>query len=628
MSRAYISDAVIDGEGKPVVGAAVALLRANDFSSPPTSDPGSSFYVATTYSGAGGEFSFDHLLPDDYHVMVTDQGVTAFRYFVNAFAVEMVPSLSRGGRNLIPRTLSRLLAGEDVVIQAVGSGITLGYDSTGTVAGSWVHRLGVLIGAELAPTAEIVRYDPGAYGTLTDGPIAAYSSPAVIQSGSGGQTIQIVNSSVKNDTVQRVMRRAAANLLEPAVAPVDLCLIQLGLDDSWTLDGQRFVDPESFCRGLRALVDLLKAQYSQAEIALITPACSNQPAAGNGGSIVAGAYTLEQYAMGVRRVAVDSGCALVDVSQMFADRFDPSDPDIATNDGYGDWLSAGSHIYPTDAGHQAMAEEVFKLFGWPGLAAGRPMRIQSGATVPSHRTAEICRVPSTSPAIGYGGGHWSSYAPGVLAGLYVSGGSLQRSHIAGDTLTFKERMTDVALLTRRGADCGMVSVAIDGGAPVTVDLFRPLPSDISDTTADGAVYPGELVWLARGLTDAVHTVVVTVLGTHDVAATDSYVYVDGIHYTRFAVATRRVEAMTDANARVAYGAFSISVAAASTGMTTVTFPSPFLNNAVPAVVAMTADNNWYCSVQSASTSSADIHIQHRDGSNTTATVTGTWIAIG
>jgi len=632
MSRAYISDTILDGSGKPVVGAAVTLLRANDFTTPPAADPGSNYYLGSTVSGAGGSFAFDHLVPDDYHVMVQNGGQTVFRYFVSALPVDMAELRETRGRSLAPRTLSRLLAGEDVIIYAVGDNVTVGYNATGTVSGAWLNRLGVLIGQQLAPSAEVIRYDPGSYGTLSDGPITGFSGPAVIQPASGGssQLIQMVNCGVKNDTVLRVLRRADTNVVSPAYGPVDLFLIQLGLNDSWTPDGERFVDPDTFARGMRALVEVIRTSYFQAEIALLTPACSSQPDAGNGGSISAGTYTLEQYAMGIRRAALDLGVALVDIRQLFADRLDTDEANFSQDDGYGSWLSTSgnNHTNPTDAGHQAIAEEVFKLFGTPGLAMGRPMRVQPAGPIDWYKNAETCRLESNHPALLYAGGHWATYTPSALADLYFSAAGLQRSHTSGDTVTVKDRMLDFALLTRHGPDCGQIEVSVDGGPSVTLDLYRGVPSDISDATADGSVYPMELFWLARGLSDAIHTVVITVLGAKDSSATDSYVYVDGVSYTRAAYAARRLETMADANARLQYGSFSISVIAAQSGVTTITFPSAFRNNTAPVVLAVTGDNNWYCSVQNASAASADIHIQHRDGTNATATIGGTWMAVG
>ena len=99
MNRAFLSDCVLDGSGKPVVGATVTLLRASDYSSLPEVDPGagSANYIAQTSSGAGGAFRFDHVPPDDYHVMVQYSGLTMFRYNVAAMPAEMAALRRRRG---------------------------------------------------------------------------------------------------------------------------------------------------------------------------------------------------------------------------------------------------------------------------------------------------------------------------------------------------------------------------------------------------------------------------------------------------------------------------------------------------------------------------------------------------
>jgi hypothetical protein len=74
----------------------------------------------------------------------------------------------------------------------------------------------------------------------------------------------------------------------------------------------------------------------------------------------------------------------------------------------------------------------------------------------------------------------------------------------------------------------------------------------------------------RVLSEGVHTVEIDERGIKDSAATDSYLYVDGVHYSRPTYASLHLETMSDANARVQYGAFSIDVSAAASGVTTVT----------------------------------------------------------
>jgi Carboxypeptidase regulatory-like domain len=135
VNRAYISDSVVDGNGKPVAGALVTLLRASDFASLPITDPGagSANYIAQTSTVVGGFFSFDHIPPDDYHIMVQYSGQSQFRYNISAIPAEMVRVPQKDGRCLIPRTLEKLIAGENVCIHFVGDSITVGYNSTGTV---------------------------------------------------------------------------------------------------------------------------------------------------------------------------------------------------------------------------------------------------------------------------------------------------------------------------------------------------------------------------------------------------------------------------------------------------------------------------------------------------------------
>jgi hypothetical protein len=194
--------------GRPVSGAVVNLLRVSDFSQPPVADPGPGLYVASTVSGAGGVYVFDHIPYDDYHVMARYAGLTVFRYFVPALSVEVVNTKSEEGRMLVPRTLERILAGDSVVIHVVGGAVALGYNATGTVAGSYGHRLGILVGAQLAPSAQVVRYDPIAYGSLSDAAIPGWSDPAPIQN--AVDSSQVISTSMRDCEGGWTQSRAAA----------------------------------------------------------------------------------------------------------------------------------------------------------------------------------------------------------------------------------------------------------------------------------------------------------------------------------------------------------------------------------------------------------------------------------
>ena len=133
-------------------------------------------------------------------------------------------------------------------------------------------------------------------------------------------------------------------------------------------------------------------------------------------------------------------------------------------------------------------------------------------------------------------------------------------------MTFSGRMQDVWLLCRRGRDCGMISVHIDGSPVVYgpggyfLDLYRGYPSDISDTTEDGAVYPMDRVLLARSLPEGDHSVTVTVLGGphKNPAATNCWVYVDGLEYSRHGYTARKLECPQELS-QVQYGSFTCDI---------------------------------------------------------------------
>ena len=73
--------------------------------------------------------------------------------------------------------------------------------------------------------------------------------------------------------------------------------------------------PDVFASGIRSLIEVLKNYYPQAEIALCTPTHNDQPDS-------AGIYTLDEYAMGTRRAAIETGTALVDLRALWADMYD------------------------------------------------------------------------------------------------------------------------------------------------------------------------------------------------------------------------------------------------------------------------------------------------------------------
>lgn len=630
MSRAYLSDVVLDGSGKPVAGALVTLLRVSDYSTPPLVDPGPSFanYIAQTTSGDGGAFSFDHIPYDDYHLMVQYQGKTVFKYNVPALPVEVTDTKSTQARVLVPRTLSKLLRGDDVVIHFIGDSITVGYNSGSTVGAGFVQRMGVLIGQQIVPDARVDRYDPDSYGSLDDAAITGWNGPTTIQSPSHGsnQTVQIVNNGVSGDTVQRVLRRFGN--LTGWTPKIDLLVVYLGINDSLTNASSKFVTPDDFKSAMRSLVEILRNYYPQAEVVLCTQHANDQPDAGFEGVADPGQYTLEMYAHATRQAALETGTALVDLRQSWADARDPNNLGNSS-DGYpSSWLNnnGGNHTHPSDQGHQAIAEEMIKIFAQPGLAAGRPPRIQTLGPQKHFKDYEVVRLPTSNPALQFTGS-WASYTPGHLSGLYFSA-NLIRSKTLGDYLSFTDRMSDFSLLVRRGRDCGQFSVAIDGGTPVQFESYRAHPTNILDTDEDGSVYPMDKIVIAQSLGDTYHTVVVRPLGTKDPASSDAWVYIDGIEYTRLGYTAQKLECPQELS-KVQYGSFTVTFDGTQRYQTVaITFPLHFRSGLVPSVVANMNQIDFYCSVDSTDYTGCNIRAVHRDGTNATGVFTGQYIAIG
>jgi lysophospholipase L1-like esterase len=633
MTRATIADSVLDGAGKPVIGARVTLLRASDYSSLPVADPGpgSANYIRQTMSGAGGSFVFAGIAPDDYHVMAQFDGQTVFRYNVTALPVDEVVMITSANRALVPRTLAKLLRGDDVTIHCIGDSITVGYNSTGIVGGGWVQRLGVLIGQQVAVNARVDRYDPNAYGALSDGPITGWQGPTQIQGAGGGspQVIQIVNNAVSGDTVQRLLRRFGN--LTGWTPRVDLMIIYLGINDSLCSDPTKFVPPDDFAAGIRALIEIIRNYYPMAELAVMTPHANDQPDAGFPGVAAPGQYTLDMYAAAIRLACIETGTACIDLRRHWKNARDLGNPLWAASDYYPPaWLSnaGGNHTHPSDEGHQAIAEEAFRaLFGAPGLAAGRDQPLTTLGPRRHFKDLETVRLDIHNPQLAFSGA-WETYTPDDLDELYFSSPSLPRASDPEASLTFTGRMQDFSVLIRRGTDCGRMLVSVDGGSPTEFELYRGHPSVISDTDADGSVYPMDRVLVATDLPeDEFHTIEIHPSGTHDPDASDSYVYIDGVEYTRLGYTARKVESPIELTA-LQYGGFTCALAGARFGTVTLTFPRQFLSGNVPAVAASCNQVDHYCSVDTITDTGCLIRVVHRDGSEETATVTGQWLAVG
>jgi hypothetical protein len=174
-----------------------------------------------------------------------------------------------------------------------------------------------------------------------------------------------------------------------------------------------------------------------------------------------------------------------------------------------------------------------------------------------------------------------------------------------------------------------VNVVVDGGAAVMVDLYRGYPASTSDLgDSNGAWAPQDRVLLAHGLTDAVHTVVVTVLGSKNVLSTGYALRFESFEVGRWRRHGYEVEA-ADVQTKVQRGQVNVTLTAAASGTQVVTFPTPFTAQSGNAtVVATCLDPNYYCAANMVSNTSFTLVAVRRDGALVTATPACMWIAVG
>ncbi len=606
-------DAVLDGNGHPIAGASVALYSVSAWAngvlptgSPPSPAP-SAGPAATATTDATGSFSARQLAPDDYHVLVTytppgGTPVALWRYNVSVGPQGAVArAVKHGLGSGIPRTLVKLLSGQAMTIVCIGDGVTVGYNATGTVSGGWVARLASRIAAAF-PSYGVTRYDPNNYGVTLDGPIPSWTGSVVQAQGTGG-AVAVVNAGVTADTTLRCIRRLTNFTAASWFPPPDLYVIALGLGEM-SADPTRAATAADLVGHLIGFINLLRA--GGAEALLCTPHAGPAPALG-------GAF--DDYANAVRGVAAATGCGLVDVRQLWLDHYDPTQP----NDGYGTWLntSGGDHVNPTDAGHQAIGDEVYKAFDAYGEL---PVAGRIGTGTEFERVALLNSAPT--PLVFTG-----SWASGTDANALS--GRDEVTSTPGDKITFEARFSDLHMLCRRWKDSGQVTVTVDGALFGTVDLYRANPASTVDLgDYNGAIAPRERVALALGLADTVHAVVLQLAATKNPASSGYTWRFDAVELLRQRQAGQAVEAAAPVQ-RIQSGVASCVLAGANAGGVNVAF-SPAYPNAAPVVVATVAWStpDYFAFVGTPTPAGVFVYAGRRDGTNVTATVPVQWMAIG
>ena len=615
---AYFSDYVlaagagaVGGYPVPVAGAQVGCYPVGAFAQGTLPGGGTvaALPLATAITDGTGRFTFPALPPDDYHLQITytppgGSAVAIWRYHVPVAAAavaRMALAVARGA--CLGQTLGRLAAGLGVTILCLGDDTTVGYNATGTVAGGWVALLGAAL-AVAYPRATVLRADPNGYAIAVDGPIPGWGT-ATVQSGTSGQTITVVNGGVRGDTVLRALRRFAS--LIGSWPAADCLVVALGQAEGLVGDPQRYALPADFGSHLESLVNVART-YTNAELLLCTPHAST-------------AATLDDYAAAVRGVAARLRTDLCDWRGLWLDRYVAG----GANDGYDLWLAATtSHLFPTDAGHAAMATELAGHFAPAGIIPA------VGAMPGAGKGYETVRVPYSSGQVGVQGSGWTPHGGYQGAALNSSGGPFEiATNHAGDSVTIGGRFVDLAMLCRRWADCGQVGVSVDGGPSQTVDLYCGYPASTTDLAdANGASAPQDRVMLAHGLQDSAHTVVVTLLAGKNTASSNTYWRLESLELGRWRRYGYEVEA-TEPQGRLLRGTVAVPIVVAASGSLAVGFPVVTSGQGSPPVVVATSQAAaYYCAASGITASGFTLTAVRRDGSVVTDTPVCNWLAFG
>jgi hypothetical protein len=610
---ASFSDLVLGADGKAVAGATVTCYPVSAFAPgtlPTGMAPGPS-PTATAITDSDGQFTLIGLPPDDYHLLVIavppgGAAVGSWRYNlpISAYdALRRVTGAARAGA--LPRALAQLAAGQSVTIFCAGDEVTVGEGATGTTAGGWVALLAARL-AGLYPQATVTRRDPINSAVTQDGPIPGWTA-VTVQTGSGAQTITVVNGGVRGDTVLRFLRRFAD--LTTGWPGTDLLIASFGLYESTAGLSQQYETAADFASHLESLVNIVRT-FTQAEVLLCTPAVSTG--------------AIDAYADAVRAAAARTGCDLADIRQLFLDRYTAGGP----NGGYDPWLNTAlSAMLPTDAGHAAIAAETARHFA-PLIAV--PF---GGGAFGAGKSWEVVRLSYAAAQIAYVGSGWAGHTGYQGEALSASGGQGEGvTNHPGDSLTIGGRFSELSMLCRRFADCGRIGVAVDGGPQTVIDLYRAYPTSTSDLTdVGGASAPQDRVLLAHGLSDAVHSVTVTLLATANPNSTGLYWRLEGLELGRWRRHGYEVEA-NDSQSRIQQGTVSFPFAHQSSVVLVINFPQPYsappAAGTLPAVTATSQDPAYETAAGNITLTGFNMTMTRRDGTLVTANPGACWIALG
>lgn len=357
----------------------------------------------------------------------------------------------------VPRTLSRLKAKKPTKIVFTGDSVTWGQGVA--AADSYTAAFARLMAAAY-PDATVNRYDK----TMVNDYYTADVGPTLVQTGSGGWTIDVVRNGIGGNNVPRIMARSFGIFGNSNGSAVDCAFIMAGINDSleaaWA--NQRFETIPEYERALDALVREIRRFRPEVDIVFLTPTwyedTPNQ--------------RLDGYAAGMKRVAADNRIPVVDTRKLFLDHY------VAGNGyfGQGDWFfSAADFAHPSGVGHTAIAQRIYDdLFSAKAPAI----------CIDADREKSVF-VPVTEPGFFTYSGTWQDRGPGESAGFEGTDFPQLYTTTTGGYVEFTTTASELyaLLMTIPTGAAGPTNVEmiVNGNVQRSYNLQSPTVSDDANT---------------------------------------------------------------------------------------------------------------------------------------------------
>ncbi len=237
------------------------------------------------------------------------------------------------------------------VIFIIGDSVTQGSGASDPVRLDYTAKFAEKLAAQM-PEKSIYRVDGKPRGDYLGMAYPNATKYVPVQRVTGEGKITVVRCGIGGNTVQKIIDRSPDYINKKIDGHTgDLFIIMSGINDfdSEAYDLTKYASPPKYKANLNTLVAKIKEAHPDSDIILMTPTTVR-----NDG------HCLDLYAEQVIAVGASHNIAVVDQHKLWMDHFEEGVGPY----GQGDWLSEGDSCHPTDAGHEAIADEMIRcLFG-------------------------------------------------------------------------------------------------------------------------------------------------------------------------------------------------------------------------------------------------------------------------